>query len=96
MVLCFKLYDGSDGFKTIKGGGNTGFTKNDYLFKARVNSTNELAAAELKVSQTNEISNETYLGLTREDFDVDPYSRYRALQRQNDSKSRTDITNRGS
>ena len=77
-IMFQTVLDGSDGFKTIKGGGNTGFTKNDYLFKARVNSTNELAAAELKVSQTNEISNETYLGLTREDFDVDPYSRYRA------------------
>lgn len=79
-IMFQTVLDKSDGFKVIEGGGNTGFNKNDYLFKARINTTNELAAAELKISQTNEVSNETYLGLTRFDYSKDPYKRYRASQ----------------
>jgi Fe(3+) dicitrate transport protein len=73
----------SDGFKQLDGGGNTGFDKKDYLAKIRVN-TNEDAkiyqSLTFKVGQVNEISNETYLGLTQEDFDKTPYRRYAGSQ----------------
>ena len=69
----------SDGFKQLDGGGNTGFYKNDYLAKLRFNT-----AADAKIYQSvtfkagvvTENSNETYLGLTKEDFEEDPYRRY--------------------
>ena len=69
------------GFKELQGGGNTGYDKNDFLFKARVNTSSDLALLQLKLSSTDEISNETYLGLTRDDFDQNPFMRYRASQK---------------
>ena len=73
----FQTYlDKTDGFKSIDGGDETGFSKNDYLFKARLKTNREFAAAELKISQTNEVSNETYLGLIRSDFAKAPFRRY--------------------
>lgn len=72
----------ADGFKDLDGGGNTGFEKNDFLVKV-----NYLIAGkkfdqtvELKLSYADEISNETYLGLTDEDFEINPYRRYAASQ----------------
>jgi len=74
---------GSNGFKQLDGGGNTGFNKQDYLVKLRVN-TNEGApvyqSLTFKMGYVTENSNETYLGLTRADFDADPYRRYAASQ----------------
>ncbi|WP_431128424.1 TonB-dependent receptor family protein [Flagellimonas flava] len=71
----------SDGFKNLDGGGNTGFDKSDYLAKFRIN-TNEDAriyqALVFKIQFSEERANETYLGLTDADFDLDPYRRYRA------------------
>ncbi|MBA2565352.1 MAG: TonB-dependent receptor [Gemmatimonadetes bacterium] len=73
----------SDGFKRVDGGGDTGFRLSDYLIKLRVNSDpdadlyNEL---ELKLGRTSEISDETYLGLTENDFRADPFRRYAASQ----------------
>ncbi len=73
----------SNGFKVLDGGGNTGFDKKDYLAKIRVN-TNEDAkvyqSLTFKVGQVNEVSNETYLGLTQEDFNKTPYRRYYGSQ----------------
>ena len=69
------------GFKELQGGGNTGYDKNDFLFKARINTRSDLALLQLKLSSTDEISNETYLGLTRDDFDQNPFMRYRASQK---------------
>ncbi len=72
-----------DGFKRLDGGGNTGFDKKDYMVKFRIN-TNPGAAVpqqlEFKYSLTDEISNETYLGLTDADFEDDPYRRYAGSQ----------------
>ncbi|GIS70848.1 MAG: hypothetical protein CM1200mP10_04250 [Candidatus Neomarinimicrobiota bacterium] len=70
-----------EGFKELQGGGNTGYDKNDFLFKVRINTSSDLALLQLKLSSTDEISNETYLGLTRDDFDQNPYMRYRASQK---------------
>ncbi len=69
----------SDGFKSLDGGGNTGFDKNDYLGKVRLNSDMDakiFQSLTLKIQFSEEASNETYLGLTQNDFDTNPYRRY--------------------
>lgn len=74
---------GSDGFKTIDGGGPTGFDKSDYLLKFRVSSKAGAQIAQsltFKLGQVTETSHETYLGLTETDFANDPYRRYAASQ----------------
>ena len=61
----------------------TGFDKKDYLAKISVN-TNAKApiyqSLTFKIGQTNETSDETYLGLTDQDFNRNPYRRYAASQ----------------
>ena len=73
----------SDGFKTLKSGDPTGFTRNDAMFKLRL-STQEDAetfhAIEFKVGYGDERSNETYLGVTDADFAANPFERYAASQ----------------
>ena len=74
---------GSDGFKKLDGGGNTGFDKQDYLAKFRVNTNPDAKIYQsltFKVGQTVETSNETYLGLTQDDFQASPYRRYAGSQ----------------
>ena len=71
----------SDGFKDLDGGGPTGFNKSEVMAKLRLNS--DLAAAvfhavRAKVGYSREVSNETYLGLTDDDFARNPDRRYRA------------------
>ncbi len=69
----------SDGFKSLDGGGNTGFDKNDYLGKIRLNSDYDakiFQSLTLKLEFSEEASNETYLGLTQDDFEDNPYRRY--------------------
>jgi len=71
----------SDGFKDLDGGGNTGFDKSDYLAKFRVNSNLDAKTYQsltFKIQYSEEEANETYLGLTDEDFEENPYRRYRA------------------
>ena len=75
---------GADGFKQLDNGGNTGFDKKDYLAKVRVNTNEEAKVYQslmFKIGQVNEISNETYLGITQEDFDTTPYRRYYGSQK---------------
>lgn len=73
----------SDGFKNLPNGANTGFDKNDVVAKFRVN-TNASAsiqqAFEVKFQYSDEVSNETYLGLTNADFESSPFSRYAGSQ----------------
>lgn len=75
---------GSDGFKQLDGGGNTGFDKKDYIAKFRVN-TNPTAkiyqSLTFKIGETKETSNETYLGLTETDFQANPNRRYPGSQK---------------
>ncbi len=74
---------GSDGFKELDGGGSTGFDKKDYLAKVRINTDEDAKIYQsltFKIGQVNEISDETYLGLTQEDFDATPYRRYYGSQ----------------
>ena len=73
-----ELYsDKMDGFKELDGGGDTGYTKTDFMTKLRY-SFSESHALEFKYSMTDELSDETYLGLTDEDYSNNPLRRYRA------------------
>ncbi len=66
----------SQGFKKLDGGGDTGFDKNEVMLKARgATERNEL---QLKLGFATERSNESYLGLSNEDFAVTPQRRYAA------------------
>jgi Fe(3+) dicitrate transport protein len=73
----------TDGFKDLDGGGSTGFDLEDYMVKVRVNSgarARTFQALELKLGRTDQLGNETYLGLTDQDFDKTPLRRYAASQ----------------
>jgi len=67
----------SDGFKVLDGGGDTGFDKNEAMVKAfwAPGAANRFEA---KLGYSDELSNETYLGLTPSDWQADPYRRYAA------------------
>jgi Fe(3+) dicitrate transport protein len=71
----------SGGFKQLDGGGDTGFLRNEWMAKGRL-VLDPRAAIEneigVKVGWSDELSNETYLGLTDADFRATPYRRYRA------------------
>jgi Fe(3+) dicitrate transport protein len=73
----------ANGFKNLDNGGPTGFNKEDYLVKLRFN-TNRTAplyqSLTVKLSKTDEVSNETYLGLAQNDFAIDPFRRYAGSQ----------------
>jgi len=74
---------GSDGFKELDNGGNTGFNRNDFSGKFNYISPSDsryYQHLDLKVGYADEISNETYLGLTDDDFSATPYRRYAASQ----------------
>lgn len=73
----------ADGFKRIDGGGNTGFDKKDYMAKVKVHSDADAdiyQSLTFKIGQATEVSDETYLGLTEEDFREDPTRRYAGSQ----------------
>ena len=69
----------SDGFKSLGNELNTGFDINEITSKVRFKSSEKAKikqSTELKFHSYDEISNETYLGLTENDFENDPYLRY--------------------
>ncbi len=70
------VHMGSDGFKKLDGGGDTGFEKNELLFK--VGREIGVGKLELRLGYADEVSDETYLGLTEADFRADHLRRYRA------------------
>ena len=83
---------GSDGFKTLQSGKNTGFNKNDVVAKFRVNlfpNATVKQSLEFKFQYADEVGNETYLGLTENDFKTNPFFRYAA---SNNDKMTTDHT----
>jgi Fe(3+) dicitrate transport protein len=73
----------SDGFKNLPDNSNTGFDKNDIVAKFRMNSKTDAViqqSLEMKFQYADEVSNETYLGLTESDFDTSPLNRYASSQ----------------
>jgi Fe(3+) dicitrate transport protein len=73
----------TDGFKDLDTGGDTGFELSDYLAKLRFTSDRDASvyqALELKLSRTDQHDDETYLGLTQDDFDRTPLRRYAGSQ----------------
>jgi len=80
-ILAETLQDRTDGFKTVDGGGDTGYKVQDYVGKLAFRSkagSNLRQAFEFKVQVSDEHSDETYLGLTPADFAANPYRRYAA------------------
>lgn len=75
-VMGEAVHIGSDGFKELDGGGDTGFSKNELLGKAAWNLGP--GRLELRLSYADEVSDETYLGLTEDDFRAQPERRYLA------------------
>lgn len=74
----------SNGFKQIDGGGNTGFDRRDVLGKVRWHSAADAKikqALTFKFVRTEEEGNETYLGLTYDDFANNPLRRYAGTQK---------------
>ena len=72
---------GTGGFKELPNGASTGFDVDDYMAKVRVNSDRlreSYQELEMKLGYTGEASDETYLGLTDEDFGRNPLARYPA------------------
>lgn len=77
---------GSDGFKQLDGGGDTGFDIQDYVGKFKINSDRNAdlyQELEFKIGNYNQHADETYLGLSDQDFDKNPYRRYAASQLDN-------------
>jgi Fe(3+) dicitrate transport protein len=78
------FFDSADGFKTIDGmsDASTGYEIEDYVGKMRFEFETDGVSHmfELKGQYSDELSNETYLGLTEADFAVDPYRRYAGSQ----------------
>ena len=74
------LHLGSDGFKDLDTGGDTGFTRND--INLRIGWTPQASSGttqhrfDLKIGFADEDSDETYLGLSDADFAADPTRRY--------------------
>lgn len=74
----------SHGFKELDNGENTGFDKDDFVTKLRVNTNPEASLGqelEFKFQYSDEVSDETYLGLTEGDFNNNPFGRYAASQK---------------
>jgi Fe(3+) dicitrate transport protein len=73
----------TDGFKELDGGGDTGFEKNDVQLVGRTTSeatATDYHVLELRAGYGDETSNETYTGLTDEDFGARSQRRYRGTQ----------------
>ncbi len=78
------LKNNSKGFKDLLDNQNTGFDKNDVVAKFKIKSKETAKynqALTFKFQYSDEVSNETYLGLTESDFDQSPFARYAASQK---------------
>ncbi len=74
----------SHGFKELENGENTGFDKDDIVAKFRVNTNPEASLGqelEFKFQYSDEVSDETYLGLSEGDFKNNPFDRYAGSQK---------------
>lgn len=70
----------SEGFKEVDGGSNTDVIKSEILakFKYDIVKGDRAQKIEIKLGYSEEDSNETYLGLSAEDFKNSPFRRYSA------------------
>ena len=76
----------TDGFKELDGGGDTGYELEDYNLKLRLNTDPDqeyFHSLTYKGGWYDQISHETYLGLTDEDFGNTPNRRYAGSQLDN-------------
>lgn len=76
----------SKGFKELDNGGNTGFDRRDVAGKLRWHTDNSIKISQsvtLKFANSTEDGNESYLGLTYNDFKLNPLRRYSATQKDN-------------
>jgi len=74
----------SNGFKELDNGGATGFDRRDIMAKLRWHngaSSKIPQSLTLKMVNTSEKADETYLGLTFEDYQLNPFRRYSASQK---------------
>ncbi len=74
-ALVETFQSGSDGFKQLDTGGNTGYRTSDYVVKLRVATPDDIAmpqSLELKLGYTDTHADETYLGLSDADFAATP------------------------
>ncbi len=72
---------GNDGFKHLDSGGDTGMQRNEVMWKGsyRFDPVADVKnRLELKLTYSDELSHETYLGIADADFRVDPLRRYDA------------------
>ena len=70
---------GSDGFKNLPSGKDTGFNKNDLVVKLAADlfpKADVQQHLEFKFQYSDETGNETYLGLSENDFANNPFYRY--------------------
>jgi Fe(3+) dicitrate transport protein len=65
----------SDGFRQLDGGGPTGFDFNELVVKGQIRLNSRHVVLAKAIGKT-ESSNQSYLGLTEEDFAVNPYRQY--------------------
>lgn len=73
----------NDGFKNLDFGGNTGFDTKDFLGKVMFRTNTDAIVyqkVEFKFGYYDELSDETYLGLSDTDFEEDPFRRYAGSQ----------------
>lgn len=73
----------SDGFKRFENGDKPSLSRNDIISKFMIKtdkSTGINHALELKFGFSNENSKETYVGLSNEDFNKNPYLRYKGTK----------------
>ena len=78
----FKIIDSPDGFDP----GTTGYDIQDYLVKLQFDSdpaADLYQSLRIKAGYTDQVSDETYLGLTEEDFWLNPTRRYAASSGDN-------------
>jgi Fe(3+) dicitrate transport protein len=82
------------GFKELPSDADTGSTRNDWMVKGSYvldpRAENQQTFG-LKLAYADEVSNETYLGLSDEDFREDPYQRYAASALDQMKNHRTSI-----
>jgi Fe(3+) dicitrate transport protein len=91
-LLLDGVHLGSDGFKTLPSGSSTDYYRNEWMVKGSymfdADTAHDLA---LKVTYSDELSNETYLGLTDPDFRDDALQRYAASELDRLRNHRTSI-----